>query len=64
MNIFSNYIPNKLITVDDKDHPWKNESIKKKVIAIKSMHVNLLMLIKRTMMLTQNSKLYQQNCRK
>ena len=52
MNIFSNYIPNKLITVDDKDHPWKNESIKKKVIAIKSMHVNLLMLIKRTMMLT------------
>ena len=33
MNIFSNYIPNKLTTVDDKDPPWKNESIKKKVIA-------------------------------
>ena len=30
----------------------------------KSMHVNLLMLIKRTMMLTWNSRLYQQNCRK
>ena len=26
-------MPNKLITVDDKDHPWMNESIKKKVIS-------------------------------
>ena len=24
-NIFSNYIPNKLITTDDKDPPWMNE---------------------------------------
>ena len=32
MNIFSNYIPNKLITVDDKDPPWMNESIKKKIV--------------------------------
>ena len=31
MNIFSNYIPNKLITVDDKDPPWMNEYIKKKI---------------------------------
>ena len=35
MNIFSNYIPNKLITVDDKDPPWMNESIKKKIMAKK-----------------------------
>ena len=33
MNIFSNYIPNKLITVDDKDPPWMNESVKKKIMA-------------------------------
>ena len=25
MNIFSNYIPNKFITTDDKDPPWMNE---------------------------------------
>ena len=31
MNVFSNYIPNKLITVDDKDPPWMNEYIKKKI---------------------------------
>ena len=32
MNIFPNYIPNKLITVDDKDPLWMNEYIKKKDI--------------------------------
>ena len=35
MNIFSNYIPNRLITVDDKDTPWMNENIKKKIMAKK-----------------------------
>ena len=44
MNIFSNYIPNKLITVDDKDPPWMNESIKKKIMvkkyASKSFNAN------------------------
>ena len=35
MNIFSNYTPNKLITSDDKDPPWMNESIKKKIMAKK-----------------------------
>ena len=29
MKIFSDYIPNKLIAVDDTDPPWMNESIKK-----------------------------------
>ena len=35
MNIFLNYIPNKLIKVDGKDPPWMNESIKKKIMAKK-----------------------------
>ena len=33
MNNFSSYIPNKLIIADDKDHPWMNENIKKKIMA-------------------------------
>ena len=44
MNIFSNYIPNKVITVDDKDPLWMNESVKKKIIvkkfACKSFNAN------------------------
>ena len=44
MNIFLNCIPNKLITVDDKDPPWMNESIKKKIMvkkyASKSFNAN------------------------
>ena len=44
MNIFSNYISNKLITVDVKDPPWMNESIKKKImpkkLACNSFNVN------------------------
>ena len=51
MNISSNYIPNRLIAVDGKDPPCMNESIKKKVMP-KSMHVNLLMLVRRTTMHT------------
>ena len=38
MNIFSKYIPNQLITVDDKDPPWMNEYIKRKILD-KKMHV-------------------------
>ena len=30
MDVFSNYIPNKLITTDDKDPPWMNDEIKNK----------------------------------
>ena len=36
MNIFLNYIPNKLITVDDKDPPWMNEYFKRKIMDKKS----------------------------
>ena len=31
MNVFSDYIPNKLITIDDKDPPWMNDKIKYKI---------------------------------
>ena len=32
MSIFSNYIPNKLITIDDEDPPWMNDYIKRKIM--------------------------------
>ena len=34
-NNFSNYIPNKLIRVDDKNPPWMKKGIKKKIIVKK-----------------------------
>ena len=36
MNIFSNYIPNKYIIVDDKDPSWMTKAIKDKINAKKS----------------------------
>ena len=32
MNIFSDYIPNKVITIDDKDPPWMNKYSKTKIM--------------------------------
>ena len=44
INIFSNYIPNKLITTDDEDPPWMNDYIKRKImekkVACKSFNTN------------------------
>ena len=31
MNIFSNFIPNKYITFDDRDPPWMNDFVKSKI---------------------------------
>ena len=31
MNVFSNFIPNKLVTFNDKDPPWMPEHLKKKI---------------------------------
>ena len=31
MNVFRNYVPNKYITIDDKDPVWMNEIIKSKI---------------------------------
>ena len=38
MNIFSNYIPNEYITIDDRDLPWMNKTIKNKIKLKKSLH--------------------------
>ena len=31
MNVFSNFIPNKLVTFNDKDPPWTSEYLKNKI---------------------------------
>ena len=36
MNIFSNYLRNKFVTIDDKDPPWISERIKNEVFEKKS----------------------------
>ena len=38
MNIFTNYIPNKYITIDDRDPPWMNETLKNKIKLKKTLH--------------------------
>ena len=37
INIFSNYIPNKYIIIDDKDPPWMTKAIKDKINTKKSL---------------------------
>ena len=37
MNIFSNYILNKYISIDDKDPPWMPKAIKDKISSKKSL---------------------------
>ena len=41
-NIFSNYIPNKYTTINDRDLQWMNEKIKNKVkkisLQVKQLH--------------------------
>ena len=31
MNVFSNFIPTKLVTFNDKDPPWMSECLKNKI---------------------------------
>ena len=38
LNIFSNYVPNKYITIDDKDLVWMNKTIKLKIKAKDNMY--------------------------
>ena len=47
----SNYIPNKFIIIDDKDPPWMNEYILRKIMN-KKLHVSLLIRITKVMMPT------------
>ena len=37
MNIFTNYISNKYITIDDKNPPWMKETIKDEIKLKKSL---------------------------
>ena len=37
MNIFSNYIPNKYIIIDDKNPPWVTKAIKDKINSKESL---------------------------
>ena len=39
-NIFTNFVPNKVIMCDDRDPPWINDNIKKKTRWKNSMHKN------------------------
>ena len=51
MNVFSNFIPNKLVTFNDKDPPWMSEYLKKKIkwrnkiYAVQIMSVQICMCI-------------------
>ena len=38
LNIFCNYVPNKYITIDDKDPVWMNETIKSKIKAKNALY--------------------------
>ena len=38
LNVFSNYVPNKYITIDDKDPVWMNETIKLRIKAKDNMY--------------------------
>ena len=60
MNIFPNYIPNKIITVDKKDVQWMNESIKKKIMDKKyfnAINKNYDAFVKLQVILTELSKM-------
>ena len=41
MNIFSNFIPNKYITFDDRDPPWMNDFAKTE-IKLKTNYTTLI----------------------
>ena len=38
LNIFSDYVPSKYITIDDKDPIWMNETVKLKIKAKENMY--------------------------
>ena len=38
LNVFTNYVPNKYITIDDKGLVWMNETIQLKIKAKDNMH--------------------------
>ena len=42
MNIMSDFVPNELITCDDRDRPWMNRNIKNLIEAINGFHKKLV----------------------
>ena len=40
LNAFTNFVPNKVITCDDRDPPWINDNIKNKIRRKNSMYKN------------------------
>ena len=54
MNIFSNYIPNKFVTIDDKDPPWMTERIKNKIIEKKTTFVSHTFQMARPLLITNS----------
>ena len=40
LNVFTNFVPNKVITCDDRDPPWINDNIKNKIKWKNSMYTN------------------------
>ena len=49
MNIFTNYIPNKYITTDDRDPPWMNKTLKNKNRLKKYLHKSNNFIEKQTL---------------
>ena len=46
MNVFSSFIPNKLVTFNDKDPPWMSEYLNSKLsISMKVMSVDYITLL-------------------
>ena len=41
MNIMSNFVPNELVTHDDRGLPWRNRYTKNLIMAITDFHKNL-----------------------
>ena len=51
MNIFSNFIPNKYITFDDRDPPWMNDFVKTKIKFKNQLYNTYIKMVIRTMII-------------
>ena len=65
MNIFSNYIPNKYVTIDNRDPPWMTEKIKNKINLKRSLsksnrsrEIQMLLTEISTLILERKEKYY------
>ena len=43
MSIMSNFVPNKIITCDDRDTFWMNRYIKNLIVVINDFHKNFIL---------------------